>query len=350
MEEAIRQFNTQFEWKPTVVNGEQLSLGGSTSKRGLEVEPLGFRKFILDGMGGSHLAADLLLAYRPEIDLSVFSDYGIPSLPPARLKDALLIASSFSGNTEEPIDFAEKALAKGLPLAVIAKGGKLLEFAKIHNLSHVALPPTKIQPRSGLGFQILALAALLREESLLRELAELASALRPAELEGKGKELAAALRGEIPVIYASARNQAIAYNWKIKFNETGKVPSFFNIFPELNHNEMTGFDITPTTEGLSRKFHFIFLTDSADHPKIGKRMQMMKKLYEDRGLSVTEMPIEDTPPAEDGSAPLDRGDNRLQKMFSSLLIADWTALHLSKIYGTEAEQVPMVEEFKRLIA
>lgn len=52
MEEAIRQFNTQFEWKPTVVNGEQLSLGGSTSKRGLEVEPLGFRKFILDGMGG----------------------------------------------------------------------------------------------------------------------------------------------------------------------------------------------------------------------------------------------------------------------------------------------------------
>lgn len=321
MEEAIKQFHTQFEWKPTVENVAKLPHT---------------EKFILDGMGGSHLAADLLLAYRPDIDLSVFSDYGIPSLPPARLKDALFIASSFSGNTEEPIDFAEKAFAKGLPLAVIAKGGKLLEFAQKNNLPHVVLPPTTIQPRSGLGFQMLALAALLREEPLLRELAELASTLRPAELEERGKELAAALRGEIPVMCASARNQSLAYNWKIKFNETGKVPSFYNVFPELNHNEMTGFDVTPTTEGLSRKFHFLFLSDNTDHPQNKKRMEVTKKLYEDRGLSVTEVPL--------------TGKSALLKMFSSLLIADWTALHLSKIYGTEAEQVPMVEEFKKLIA
>ena len=320
MEEAITQFATQFSWVPKVVHAEKLPKA---------------EKFILDGMGGSHLAAGLLHAYRPDIDLSFFSDYDIPPLPAARLKDALLIASSFSGNTEEPIDFVEKAFAKGLPLAAIAKGGKLLEFAQKHQIPHVVLPPTKIQPRSGLGFQILALVALLQDNGLQKELSTLAQTLSPKTLEPAGQELARALRDSVPVIYASTRNSAVSYNWKIKMNETGKLPSFYNVFPELNHNEMTGFDVIETTEGLSRKFHFIFLTDSADHPQNKKRMAVCKKLYQERGLAVTEVPLE--------------GKSTLEKMFNSLLIADWTAVHLSKIYGTEAEQVPMVEEFKKLV-
>ena len=297
MEEAIKDFHTQFAWKPTVANTDKLPRA---------------KKFILDGMGGSHLAADVLRAYKPELDLLVFSDYGVPVLSPARLKDALFIASSFSGNTEEVLDFARK-----------------------HALPHVVLPPTKIQPRSGLGFQMLALAALIGDKKLIEELGACAKTLRPEEFEGKGEALAGALRGKVPVVYASTRNRAVAYNWKIKFNETGKIPAFYNVIPELNHNEMTGFDVVSTTEGLSRKLHFIFLTDSADHPQNQRRMKVTKKLYEERGLSVTEVPLE--------------GKTALEKIFSSLLTADWAALHLSKIYGTEAEQVPMVEEFKKLI-
>ncbi len=321
MEQAIKDFHKQFTWKAKVEYADKLPKAD---------------KFILNGMGGSHLAADLMCAVDPTLDLSVFSDYGIPELSSARLKDSLLIASSFSGNTEEAIDFAEKALAQKLPLAVIAKGGKLLEFARTQKLPHVALPATNIQPRSGLGFQIIALAALLKNDALVKELAELSSTLLPDALEVKGEALAGELRSKVPIIYASTRNRALAYNWKIKFNETGKVPAFYNVIPELNHNEMTGFDLIGTTEGLSRRFHFIFLTDTEDHPQNQKRMQVTRKLYEDRGLPVTELPLE--------------GSSALEKMFNSLLVADWTAVHLSKIYGTEAEQVPMVEEFKRLVS
>ena len=329
MEQAIKDFHKQFAWKAVV-------LGGSTSKTPKEVEPRRFKKFVLNGMGGSHLAADLLRVYDPKLDLTVVSDYGLPELPAARLKGALLIASSFSGNTEEAIDFAEQALKQKLPLAVIAKGGKLLEFAKAHQLPHVALPQTTIQPRSGLGFQMIALAALIGNKKLLQELGACTESLRPEELAGKGEALAGHLRSKLPVIYSSARNSAVAYNWKIKFNETGKIPAFYNVFPELNHNEMTGFDIIGTTEGLSRKFHFLFLTDSTDHPQNRKRMQVTRKLYEDRGIPVTEVALE--------------GSSTLERIFTSLLTADWTAVHLSKIYGTEAEQVPMVEEFKRLVS
>src|SRR3989338_6493347 len=277
MEEVIKSFHTQFAWKPVVVNGEKLPKA---------------KKFILDGMGGSHLAADVLRAYKPELDLLVFSDYGVPALSPARLKDALFIASSFSGNTEEVLDFAEQAFARKLPLAVIAKRGKLILFARKHAIPYVELPPTKIQPRSGLGFQMLALAALLQDASLSKELSQLASVLKPDKLEGKGEALAGALRGKVPVVYSSARNNAVAYNWKIKFNETGKIPAFYNVIPEMNHNEMTGFDVISATAGLSRKLHFIFLTDTADHPQNQKRMRVTKKMYEKRGLSVTEVPLE----------------------------------------------------------
>ncbi len=319
MEEAIKKFNTQFEWVPEVVNASALSKKS---------------KFVVSGMGGSHLSAGLLLTLDPSLDLHIYRDYGLPALSDPN--ERLYIASSYSGNTEEVLDFAKEARTKGYALAVMSVGGKLLTFAQENGLPYIQIPDTKIQPRSALGFAMNALAVLIQKEGLLTELSELSTTLLPEALEEKGKELAKALRDSVPVIYSSTRNSAVAYNWKIKMNETGKLPAFYNVFPELNHNEMTGFDVTQTTEGLSRKFHFIFLTDSADHPQNQKRMAVCKKLYIDRGLSVTEVPLE--------------GKSTLEKIFNSLLVADWTAVHLSKIYGTEAEQVPMVEEFKRLIA
>lgn len=318
MEPAIRSFHKQFLFKPVVVNAEKLP-------------PT--RKFVVGGMGGSHLGAGLLARWKPELDIAVHRDYGLRVLSDA--KKRLWIASSYSGNTEETIDFAQTAFKKGYAVATISVGGTLLEFAKKNGLPYVVIPDTKIQPRSALGFSMMALAILIGDAKLQKELAALASLLKPEELEEKGETLAAAMRGKVPIIYASARNQAVAYNWKIKFNETGKIPAFYNVFPELNHNEMTGFDVVRMTEGLSHQFHFIFLTDTADHPKIQKRMIVCKKLYEERGLAVTNIPLED--------------DTALEKIFNSLLIADWTALHLSRLYGTEPDKVPMVEEFKKLI-
>ena len=319
MEEAIKNFHKQFTYQPVVVHADKL-----TQKS----------KFVVGGMGGSHLAAGLLLANDPALDLFIHRDYGLPSLSDA--KDRLFIASSYSGNTEETIDFAVQAHKKGYAVATVSVGGKLLEFAQKNGLPHIVIPDTKIQPRSALGFSMNALAKLLGDEALLSELSGLSSKLLLEELKGKGEALAEALRSKVPVIYASTRNSAVAYNWKIKMNETGKIPAFYNVFPELNHNEMTGFDAISTTEGLSRKFHFILLTDSADHPKIGKRMHVCRKLYEDRGFPVTEVAL--------------AGDSTLERIFSSLLVADWTAVNIAKIYGTEAEQVPMVEEFKKLVS
>ena len=321
MADAIRSFPEQFGYDPEIQNKKKLASAS---------------RFLVCGMGGSHLGADLVKLAIPAADITVHMDYGLPVLTDTAKAGLLVIASSYSGNTEETFSSYEQARDHGLPLAAIAVGGRLLEMAKADGVPYVQLPDTGIQPRSALGFSMRALLALMGEKKLLSELEVSAQTLDAAKLEADGKALAEALANRIPVIYASERNRAIAYNWKIKFNETGKIPAFMNVIPELNHNEMTGFDVKESVRHLSDKFHFLFLSDQGEDTRVIKRMKIIAKLYRDRGLPVTTMEFTQ--------------QDRLRGVLASLILADWTAVALAEYYGLESEQVPMVEEFKKLIA
>jgi len=318
IKEAIENFAEQFAYQPVIENKEKWQK---------------FEKFLLVGMGGSHLQGDILRMLKPSLDFMIHSDYGLPEHIG---KDRLVIASSYSGNTEETISAFAYAQERGFPLAVSSIGGKLIELAKEHHVPYVKIPDMGIQPRSALGYTLRALLKLAGEEELLKETEELARVLKPKAFANEGKELAERMRGKVPVIYSSRKNQPIAYNWKIKFNESAKIPSFYNVFPELNHNEMTGFDVIGSTKELSEKIAFVFLKDSKDNERIQKRMAVVEKQYKERGLQVEVVEIE--------------GEGLPEHIFSSLALADWTAWYTAKEYGTEPEEVPMIEEFKKKIA
>lgn len=319
MSDAVKTFASQFSYQPKIE-------GGKIKK---------YDRFALLGMGGSHLAADLALLIDPTLRLTIHSDYGLPPIPPSEIKKTLIIASSYSGNTEEVIDGLNKAHKKNMPLAIIAVGGALIAFAKKKKIPYIQLPDTGIQPRSALGFSLLALLLVIGDGGRLRQARALTKMLRPETMEKAGQSLAKKIQDTVPVIYASRANQAIAYNWKIKLNETGKIPAFCNIVPELNHNEMTGFDVKDASKHLSSIFTFIFLRDPSDHPRNQKRLDTLEKLYRERGLKVERITLE--------------GKNVFEKTFNSLILADWTAIATANIYGLESEQVPMVEEFKELM-
>ncbi|MBI3046590.1 MAG: hypothetical protein HYY86_03600 [Candidatus Harrisonbacteria bacterium] len=318
--EAIKNFHAQFDFKPAVENAGKLKKYG---------------QFIVAGMGGSNLAPELLKIRRSALNIISHRNYGLPALSPKILKNTLIIASSYSGNTEETLDAFKMAVSKNYPTAAITVGGKLLDLAKKFKKPFIQLPDTGIQPRSALGFFTKSLLKITGDQEASREISELAKVLKPYELERAGKALAKKLKGHVPVIYVSERNRAIAYNWKIKFNETGKIPAFINAFPELNHNEMTGFDVKDSTQNLSKNFYFLFLKDPADHPKIVKRMNITERLYRERQLPVETMVLS--------------GKSVFHKIFSSLVLADWAAYYTAEEYKVEATEVPMVEEFKRLI-
>ncbi len=321
MDEAIKNFGKQFDFVPEIVNKENLK---------------SFKHILLLGMGGSHLAADVAKNISPELDITIFEDYGLPKVSDEFLKDSLVIASSYSGNTEEVVAGLTEALEKKLNCVVISVGGKLLETAKEKKLPYIQIPDTKIQPRSALGFSVVALAHLLKDEKLLSEIENLKGNIESSNLEKQGKELAEHIKGNVPIIYTSRKNFGVAYNWKIKFNETGKIPAFYNVFPELNHNEMTGFDVTVHSAELSKNFIVIFIHDNDDHSQIKKRMDTTERLYEDRGIKTISLSLS--------------GSTFAEKIFNSLILADWTAFYTAAVYGAESNEVPMVEEFKKLIS
>lgn len=315
MKQAIRNFPTQLKFSPKVENKLPSA-----------------KKFIVSGMGGSHLSADLIKSWQPSFDIVVHHDYGLPAVSD-NLRNYLTIISSYSGNTEEAIDGFNQAISKKLPVAAISIGGELLKLAQKYKKPFIRIPDTNIEPRSALGFSIVSLLKMMKQEKALSEIKKVS--LNMEELEKKGKALAQRLKDYIPIIYTSTVNAPIGYNWKIRFNETGKIPCFYNTVPELNHNEMVGFDREGESRKLSDNFYFIFIKEKKDHKRNLLRMDIIKDIYEEKGLKVEILELE--------------GKNIWEKIFSSLTMADWAAYYTAQIYNLQAQETAIITRFKGII-
>lgn len=292
------------------------------------------------GMGGSALPADILSvwleAYKIALPLYIHRNYGLPHQADEKHLN-LIICISYSGNTEETLTAFEAARRRNFKIAVITSGGKLAKLCKKHNVP-LALIPSGFQPRMALGYQFSALMKILANCGLvkngLEDISALEKNLKPKTLENQGKKLAKKLKGGIPLIYSSDRFKSLARIWKIKFNESSKIPAFYNYFPELNHNELVGF--TGGQTSLGGLTSIIMLRDATDHPGIKKRMKLMAEMLKSRKIPVESVDI--------------CGKDVLYKVFSSILLSDWTSYYLALEYGTDPTPVKLNDEFKKKLA
>lgn len=314
MIEALRSYNTQFRFVPEIVNDHLIKKN--------------YRHIVLCGMGGSHLPAGILKVIRPGIDIYVHRDYDLPPFEKSFFESALLVASSFSGNTAEVVSFYKKAKQLfDLPVLCIATGGELLGLARQNNDPHIVLPQTEFVPRTALGITTLALASVLKDKSVYHALSGLSLDITDAESEGK--QLCERLRDKIPVFYASTQNLGLAYNWKIKCNETGKIHAFSNIFPEANHNELEAYEFSTSLSQIMP----VFIRDSADDARVSKRFDVFQSMLSQKGIEYLVIDVSNPEP--------------VRKVFQSLLIGDFFAAYIAQRRQVPAADVPMIEEFKR---
>jgi glucose/mannose-6-phosphate isomerase len=314
MEEQLRQFPSQFAWEPSVV--------GTIPA---------FTRAIVCGMGGSALQARLLHGIDPTLPFTLHQDYGLPYIVDGEAP--LIILSSYSGDTEEVLASAHDAMSRGLPSAVVASGGALLEVARTNNLPYIELPTQKMEPRMAIGLAMLALLRILGAKEQEAKLRAAGSALDVTSLLATGSALAPQLQNRLPLVYASTPNAAVAYFWKIALNETTKIPAFTNVVPELCHNELSGFDMVPATSPLSQTMTGIFLHDAADYPRDEKRLTLVADLMREKGLSAVRV---DLPNAD-----------AYTKTLSGVLVGAATALTLAHAYGVRDADVPLIEDFKK---
>ena len=306
---------------------------GFESAKNVKV-PGNFDKVLICGMGGSALPADILKmwlsAYKIALPLEVRRNYGLPH----RIDNKyLIICISYSGNTEETLYAFKEALRKKLPLAAITTGGKLAKLCQKYKIPSAVIP-AGFQPRMALGFQFTALMKILSNckivENNLEDIPTLEKNLEPKKLENQGKKLAKKLKNKIPIIYTSDKLKSLARIWKIKFNENSKTPAFYNYFPELNHNEMIGYEGQPA---LNTNQRVIILRDPADYPRNLKRMKLTAEILKKKGVGVDIVEL--------------KGKDILYKIFSNILLGDWASYYLALEYGIDPTPVKINEEFKK---
>jgi glucose/mannose-6-phosphate isomerase len=293
------------------------------------------RRVIHCGLGGSAFPANLLKIATDSLGVpfDVSRQYLVDAVD-LNAQD-LVIASSFSGNTEETIESLEDALKRGAMVVVLTAGGKLKEMAKTHDLPLIELkrPSPTFQPRAATGFFVGALGALLDCLGFfsggIERLRKIGAQLQPyTQIEDQAKSLAAQLVGKIPVIYAPAPFAfSVARVIKIKLNENAKCPAFYNEIPECNHNEMVGYTLA------NAPYQPIFLKDSAFAPRLQTRIQKSMETLDKAGIPCigVDFPNESDP---------------LVKAFAVLYFFDFVSCYMAQLAGVDPNPVDMVEDFK----
>jgi glucose/mannose-6-phosphate isomerase len=301
---------------------------------------------VVAGMGGSAIGGALARAAmgdhasRP---IFITRAYG---LPPWTTPDTMVLCASYSGDTEETLACYESAGALGAKRTVVTTGGRLAEMARDEGVPVIPLP-AGFQPRAAVAYMIVAsleVAALCGAgPRLTSEIDVAASHIEQLVAEwgpdapddSLAKTVARGLSGTTPVIAGAGLTNPIAYRWKTQINENAKQPAFSNELPELDHNEIVGWegarDLNPPA-----RFSAVFLDDSDAHPRVKERMALTEQLI--AGNAAASFRLET------------RGETAIERVISLVLLGDLVSIYLAALRGVDPGPVKILDELKTALA
>jgi len=280
------------------------------------------------GMGGSAIAGDVFRStFFNELKLpfTVVRGYQCPQFCSNR---TLVIVSSYSGDTEETISAAKEAQKKGGQIIAITGGGEVEKMAIKHSWQMIKIPGG-MPPRQAFGYSFFPLLYLLNpvlkkkvDEKQIKDVLRLVRAMvkRNDEQTTRGKslskELAIKIHHRIPLVYTSAPYlEAVAIRWKNQFQENSKSMAFHNVIPEMNHNEIVGWEMD---HKCMENFIVFFLEEHDSHTRVSTRIELTKKIIQERGAEVVSLYTE--------------GETLLEQVISLVCKGDWVSYYLALLY------------------
>lgn len=299
---------------------------------------------VIVGMGGSAIGGDLVRAFvrfSSPVPVSVVRDYQLPASVGRR---SLVIASSYSGGTEETLAALDEALERGAAVYAVTSGGELAQRAEADGLPLVHIPGG-MQPRAALGYSFGAVLRLAHKLGLCdvpaaefeeagRVLTERADAL--ADPDGnEALDLARALHDRLAVVYTGpGLMEAVGVRWQNQIHENAKQLAYGNRFAELNHNEIMAWEAAPAD--LRERVAVVVLRDADDHPQVQRRMDVTRGLLEGRVGSWTEVR-----PA---------GEGPLARMLAAVQLGDFVSFYLAMLAGVDPTPVDTIQALKATLA
>lgn len=294
------------------------------------------RNVLICGLGGSGIGgaivADLVSA---EITVPICStkDYSIPNFVD---EHTLVIASSYSGNTEETLYALEKCQAKGAEIACVTSGGKLQEIATSNKYNYILIPGGQ-PPRTMLGYSFTQLFFLLHHYGLIdnafnKQLEKAITLLtsRQKHIQTEAKSLAEKLYNNTPVIYTTQGSEGVGVRFRQQINENSKMLCWHHVVPEMNHNELLGW--RTNTHNLA----VVYFRNKSDYDRNQVRMDINQKVIREYTDNISEVWSE--------------GDSRLENALYHIHLGDWVSWYLSEMNEVDAIEIDVINYLKGELA
>jgi glucose/mannose-6-phosphate isomerase len=310
-------------------------------KANVKTRAAGLHSIVISGLGGSAIGGDLIRSYLAgeiNVPIAVSRHYFLPEYVGAK---SLVIISSYSGNTEETVASYEDAIVRKAKILCITSGGKVKAMALNHRHALIEIPGG-LPPRAALAYSFFPMLIALSKQGLIKSqkkaLKETVSLLHEKSLLYNDPEnsvntavtVARALQGKLPVVYSSAdRFDTVNLRWRGQISENAKTLAYGHVFPELNHNEIVGWECLKDITG---RIHILLLRDRDDHPRVQQRMQITKGIIGHIPDGVTEVYSE--------------GITLLARLFSLVYLGDWTSYYLAMLNGVDPTPVKKIDFLK----
>jgi len=311
-----------------------------------------YKNILVIGVGNPSTVAFKLLESVKENKLKIpaclISTKEIPSWVSS---DTLIIAISHSGNTIEVLDAVDALTERGFEIIAITTGGRLKEKSDTQDKIKILLYSAELLPRMALGYCYVLLLEILAKANALsvsgfsrnekdsigwddveNELYKFTRELIPEIkiYKNTAKKLAINLFNKIPVIYGCNRlTGAVAYRFKIQLCTVSKVISWYNTLPEINHDEIVGWEMQ---QDLKERFIVLFITDRDANPDTRKRIELLQGIFLEKNIKYDELELE--------------AANDVVKAFKGIFLADWISLYLAILNNVDPNAITLIDKIK----
>jgi glucose/mannose-6-phosphate isomerase len=336
----IKKFDTQNQFKVLNETYRQVSDAWNNKYDLSRLSKKKFSSILLCGLGGSAISGDLICDYLSDdlnIPFEIVRGYNLPSFVD---KKTLIIISSYSGNTEETISCFRQALKKKCSIVAITSDGKIAKLTSSQKIPVINIQGG-FQPRYALGLSFFSLLKLLHQFGLADEDKNVRKIIKlwRSRAEEYSTEDNIALRfaehliGFIPVIYSAEFLSSTGYRLKCQLNENSKLHAFYHSVPEMNHNEITGWESYNEKQFRAK---VIFLLDKEYHPQNLKRFDILKELLTEKKVEVLTLTSNEK--------------SKKVRIMDLIFLSDWISFYVSVLRGFDPSEIDFIHKMKQRLS
>ena len=312
---------------------EAIEIANNTSLTSCTKE---IRNILICGLGGSGIGGAIvsdIISPKVNIPITATKDYSIPNFVN---EHTLVIANSYSGNTEETLYALEKCQSRAAEIAVITSGGKLKAIAEENKYNKIIIPGNQ-PPRAMFGYAFTELFFMLNHYGIIDDSfkSDFTKAIELLDTEKnniqeQAMSLAKKMYKQTPVIYVANGFEGVAVRFRQQINENSKMLCWHNVVPEMNHNELLGWRTNVNDLAV------VYLRNKSDYDRNQIRIDINKKVIAKFTENITEI--------------WSIGDSLIENSLYHINLGDWVSWYLSEMNNVDAIEIDVIDFLKGELA